>query len=403
MQSFLRDPLYPVYLAGVFAIAFSIALGQGLLALAGVFWIVALIRRRQRFVFPAIGWIVVAYVVLAWGSVYYGLNREQGVDRAMRLFWLAAMWISAGLIRTPGRLLRLLQVFTAGCTGLAVYVLVRNPLRAWRDYQDGVMGCETFLRSLIDKGGMTDGQFLMLGLVAGLGVITVARRTGRPVLGWWCMLAIQFLGLVVNFKRGSWACALIFVVLFILLQANWKYILIPVGLIAVLAALPSIQERAMQIKEEFRTDHGGRITMWFKITPCLIETHPWGIGYGALTSEMMKDCAPEVEPFRDHLHSNVPQVLISTGWLGLAIYLVWMGWALIDAIARLRWSARAGPTERTLATIVLLMLLGLYSNGLIEYNFGDSEILIAYALLMGIPRRLEASVSPIAGTDRHSS
>ena len=392
LRGFLREPLYPVFLAAAFGITFSIALGQGLLALAGICWVVALVRRQERFVFPAVGWIIVIYVALAWASVLYGLNREQGIDRVLRLFWLAAVWITAGTIRTPSRMLRLMQAFTTGCAVLAVYVLVRNPIQALRDYREGVIGCETYLRSLIAKGGMTDGQFLMIGIVAGLGVIAIARRNGRPVIGWWCLVALEFLALVVNFKRGSWACALALIVLFILMQANWRYMLIPVGLIVVLAFLPPIQDRVMQIKQEFRADKGGRITMWFKIAPCLIEAHPWGIGYGALTSEMMKDCAPEVEPYRDHLHSNIPQVLVSVGWVGLTIYLVWMAWVLADAIARFRWSARAGPTERTLATIVLLMLLGLFTNGVIEYNIGDSEVLIAYALLMGLPRRLDDGV-----------
>jgi O-antigen ligase len=84
------------------------------------------------------------------------------------------------------------------------------------------------------------------------------------------------------------------------------------------------------------------------------------------------------------VHANWAQVLVETGWLGLVVYLVWMGKALADGV---RWVGltRAGPTgDRIVATAVLLILAGLFLNGLVEYNFGDTELMMVYAVVMGL-------------------
>jgi hypothetical protein len=55
--------------------------------------------------------------------------------------------------------------------------------------------------------------------------------------------------------------------------------------------------------------------------------------------------------------------------------------------------------ERANAIVVMLMLAGLLLNGFVEYNFGDTEIIILYAFLMGMAaagaRRPEMIMKPI--------
>ena len=104
-------------------------------------------------------------------------------------------------------------------------------------------------------------------------------------------------------------------------------------------------------------------------------------------------CLPKVEANRNHLHANWAQVLVETGWLGLGLYLVWMGKALADGIQWVRLT-RAGPSsERVVATSVLLVLGGLLLNGLVEYNFGDTELMFVYAVAMGLAGGGLASLS----------
>ena len=126
------------------------------------------------------------------------------------------------------------------------------------------------------------------------------------------------------------------------------------------------------------------MTMWFEITPALIREHPWGIGYRSLTNEMMRDIAPYVEADRDHLHSNIAQVLVATGGLGFVLYMLWMLAALHAGWTYFRAARDAvDPPDAISALAVLCMLVGLLLNGVVEYNLGDGELVLAYGLLMG--------------------
>ena len=103
-----------------------------------------------------------------------------------------------------------------------------------------------------------------------------------------------------------------------------------------------------------------------------------GIGYRMLTNDDMVQIAPNVERDRDHLHSNPVQMIVDGGIIGLLLYLAWMLSGFADAavcIARSRVS--------TYSLVSALMFSGLFLHGIVEYNFGDSEIVLLYGLAMG--------------------
>ena len=127
--------------------------------------------------------------------------------------------------------------------------------------------------------------------------------------------------------------------------------------------------------------------MWTEIAPGLVRDYPFGIGYRSLSNELMRKYAKTVEPGRNHLHSNVMQVLVETGWLGLAVYLGWMVWVMVVSIQRVLRCNRGPPEPLLFALALLAMFLALLCNGVVEYNFGDTEILIMYAFIMGVLRR----------------
>jgi O-antigen ligase len=185
------------------------------------------------------------------------------------------------------------------------------------------------------------------------------------------------------FKRGSWVCACVAVTLFVVLKTNWKVLLLLVAVILAFTVIPPVRTRIAALRYEWNFDKGGRMTMWFKIAPALRKQYPLGIGYQVLTNEMMRDIDPRVERDRKHLHSNVVQVLVDTGWAGLLVYLAWMGKALFDA-GWLAWRTRGGPPICEMFSIVLFLLLtALLLNGLVEYNFGRAPIVPVYGLIIG--------------------
>ena len=111
----------------------------------------------------------------------------------------------------------MIAAFLVGCAVLGIKDLVWFPIVAWRK------PLPDFLTALIDKGSMTDGQMLMLGVVGSALVLLVAVKGRRSIPWWsWAILMAQVAGLLINFKRGSWFCAILLIGVAVLMQLRWR-------------------------------------------------------------------------------------------------------------------------------------------------------------------------------------
>lgn len=386
------EKTFAVLLASVFAITFSIALGQFLAAICLLLFVAGLVNRHIRLCFPTVMipaalFMTLAILLSAQGGGVGGLWHRCG-----KLFWFLLIPVTATLVTGITRERRVLLAFFAGCSVLGIKDLVLFPVLAWQK------PLPDYLTAVIDKGSMTDGQMLMLGVVGSSLLILSIIKEGNRVPWWgWCGLALQLGGLLINFKRGSWFCAIILVAVALLPRLRRRSWIMALVILAGFLMLPPVQTRLAQLKREFNVEGGGRLTMWCKITPALIKEAPLGIGYGCLSNDKMRTIFSRVEPARNHLHANWAQVLVETGWAGLVIYLAWMGFGLRDAARYWRRVRTAGSESPAIAFVILLLLAGLLLNGLVEYNFGDTEIIFIYAFVMGLaasgqfPDRLRAT------------
>ena len=373
--------------AAAFGIAFTIAAGQAAFGLATAATGVMLLRERRAPDWTRLSLFALAFVALALIAGIMGLDPARSVSKIKRLLWFAAIPVTATLVTTPDRFRRLLAAFAAGTVVASAESCFVKPLRAWTEWKEGAPGATDYWTSLIHQGSMTDAQMIMLGLVVSLGFLAASARSDRRARALWvAALALQAVALVLNFKRGSWVCAAAVCgsLGFILWGRRWAWLLAALAVAAL--ALPPVRTRIADVRAELTGEKGGRMVMWTQVAPRLVREHPAGVGYAALNNDMMRAVAPTVEPGRRHLHANVAQILVELGWAGLALYALWIAAAIADAargVARLR--SRAAPAaDRMAALAVLLMLVALTLNGLVEYNFGDSEIIMVYGMLMGL-------------------
>jgi len=383
---------YRFLIGSAFAAAFSLPLSRALLAVSLGLLIVSWIRERRLPRLPAVAWFGFVFVVLAVVATVFGVRPSLGVPKLRKLLWFVGIPVTAVMISSSKRLSTLLLAYALGCGVLALVTCVMTPFHAAEMVR--VCRAEDMATALINTGSMTDAQRLMAGVMVTLGIVYACRRAGGR-WGWWLfLLALQGAALVLNFKRGSWICTSLIVVVFVSMKTSWRHVVV-LGLVLLSTlTLPAVRSRLQALREEFDEDGGGRITMWTKVAPALIRKHPMGWGYRSLTNRDMRRIAPEVERRRDHLHSNVLQVLVATGWLGLAAYVAWMGRAVLDAARFVHGTRRSvgggerrdperGLPEDVSATVLLLLLLGLLANGLVEYNFGDAELVLLYTFVMG--------------------
>ena len=108
------------------------------------------------------------------------------------------------------------------------------------------------------------------------------------------------------------------------------------------------------------------------------------MGWKSVRHEDFVAVTDQVEPRLNHLHNNLLQIRLELGWFGLIAWTLWMGavgWQLYRA-ARARGAGTCG--DGTLALGLLGAFTGLMINGLVEYNFGDSEVFLLMLFLIGL-------------------
>jgi O-antigen ligase len=87
-----------------------------------------------------------------------------------------------------------------------------------------------------------------------------------------------------------------------------------------------------------------------------------------------------VNPTNPHLH-NVPlQIAAERGLPAVVVWLWFVGVLIVNAFRLLR-----GKRDRILPATALAAVAAMFAAGLFEYNFGDSEFLMMFLVLVTLP------------------
>lgn len=86
----------------------------------------------------------------------------------------------------------------------------------------------------------------------------------------------------------------------------------------------------------------------------------------------------EYKPWFTHYHSNIFQMLAENGLTGLLGYLCFAGWYVIK-------NFKEFITEKyPRSLIIAASVLGVFIQGITEYNFGNSAVMKAFWLVVGL-------------------
>ena len=375
-------------------LAISIAVGEPLAFLLSPLAIWLWVRREMpRPMGHPLLWPVLAFCAIAVVSACVGLRPTLSLAKLDRLLLVVVVFAVPAWATATGdgdrAVGRLVALFIAGCTLQAAADLIRIPWQygeATRAYQEllasgqGPKGLHQ--PTLFDMGNMRDPQFYMVALCMVTGLLLFRRQ------GWstrWLAMAgaINAVAWVLHFKRGAWISLLLAVVLVALLSGRRWILFVLIALVALLAPLPQVQSRMEQlVQEEIKVKTGGRVALWFKVAPELIRSHPLGMGWRATKNEDFQGHGVKVQKKLNHLHNNPLQLLLETGWAGLAVWLWWMGAVFVILWRAYRWARAHDPASAGIALGAFGGFTALMFNGMVEYNFGDAEIFMLMNLLM---------------------
>lgn len=372
---------------GAFLVPLKLSLAYLALIPLIVIWLIASLRSPLRLISKLNHPLVLplwVFICLSFISALGGVNPKESLVDLLRFGFFALIPIIIVDIVPKGREAQLLLAYLCGQTLAASYTLI------W--------GILPFNLPRIFLGAVTESGQLALGAVIGiasaiaiLGVperalsfrnpysTDFSRESGLILTKISTSLAALTLcaALVINLKRGPWLGA--FIGVGILLLIHRRRLIVPLIMIAVVLTLsiPEVYQRLAASKEHFLIV-GGRSEIW-DIGLTLSQEYPMGIGYG--NSPILRSFSTEIPKELTHFHNNFLNILVENGWFSLLAFFWW-----IFNFIKYAFKCHTGDSAslRIIKAGLGCALISWQVAGLVEYNFGDSEVLMVVYLALGV-------------------
>jgi O-antigen ligase len=246
---------------------------------------------------------------------------------------------------------------------------------------------------------MTLAGVLNLALLATLPRLLLTRPDRRwSVTAWLLTLG----GLAATLTRGAWVGFGCGVLAFLPTTRKGRLLLIGGLVVLALAALAGpahLRQRVLSMGDPDDPTLKEREYMW-RSGLTMWQQHPWlGFGPGGVKREYRHYALAEaVKKRTGHLHNTPLQILVERGLIGLGAWIwIWTQF-YVRAVRLLRRLPIGAEREWALVAGSLAAVTGFLVNGLSEYNFGDSEVVLVAWVITALPFVVERHRSTCTAT-----
>ena len=370
-------------LAFVASLQISIAAADVLLTAMLLCWATVLVREKVRPQAPAFFIPLLAYAAWTLVATVFSFNFEVSFldDKQLVLFLIVP---AAYFVARDGRANSVLDVVVSVGAASAVVGIIQYGVLHWDDLNQRPQGALTHY--------MTYSGVLMLVICAATARLAFGRRDRLwPAL----VLPALVVALALTSTRGAWigACAGVAVILAL---KNVKLIaLLPVivGMMFLLAP-GGITARMSSVADMKDPTVRDRVAM-MRTGVAIIKDQPLtGLGPDMVSRMYAEYRDPlAVNATNPHLH-NVPLQIAAER--GLPAVAVWC-WFIVALVLGAWRQFRAG-SEPVLSAAALGVTAAMLVGGITEYNFGDSEFLMLFLVLVTLPfaARHDRTTAPIS-------
>ena len=361
---------------------FSIAAAQILLTIASALTIALVIRDRERVEVPRMFWPLLAYGAITLVSAYFSIDPKTSWWDTKQLLLFVVVPLSYRLFRGGRSFTAVDVVITVGALH-ATYGVIQYAILNYDN-----LGLR--VRGLLGHYMTFSGLIMLVACTA------VARLMFRKQDRTWPAAVVPALlvALALTMSRNAWVGTCAGIGLLFLLRDFRLVGILPVAAGLFLAFAPAhVSERlysTFSLSDPTNRDRLAMIRSGFRI----IKDYPLaGVGPDTVRLVYQHYRDPKAEKqLNPHLH-NVPlQIAAERGLPALLIWL-WFVFVLMREFARNLRSTRI----RWLHTAGLAGVVAMLAAGMFEYNFGDSEFLMLFLLLVTLPfaaDRIPASTAP---------
>ncbi len=361
------------------AVQFSIAAAQILLAVALVCWVAVLVVRHERVEAPSFFWPLLVYAGATLVSAAFSADPRASLIDSRQLVLFLLVPIAA---RFAGG--------TRGHTLITVVLSCAAASAAIGIVQYGILHYD----ELIQRPQGTLGHWMTY---SGLLMIAIGLAVSRLLFGksdrTWAALVLPALAVAVALTstRNAWVGVCAAVALLFSLKDFRLFSVLPIVAAVFFALAPSsITHRFVSIFDARDPTTLDRFAMLHE-GERMIAAHPLtGVGPNMVQRLYAEYRGPDaINQINPHLHNNLLQIAAERGLPALAIWL----WFIV-ALVRDLWKRFTTGRHRALTAAALATVVALLTAGLFEYNFGDSEVLMLFLIIVTLPAAADRGAAP---------
>jgi len=384
---------------GMAALAFNNAAWQSLHALGWILLIAGALQAGARPDLPPLRWVA-PWAVFAIGSLAaaaFAPDAARALYDGKKLLNLLAIFFFAAVLRSAAGYARALGAACALMSLEAILGLVQ-----YARVQDRI----AFRSQGTLSHHMTFSGLLLLSIAFCLPLLTFSKRR-IDLLTWaYCLLALT--ALLATLTRSAWlglAAAAIVVVAFKNPRGLWA---LPVLFALLFFTVPEFRDRTRSMFDTHGDYSNVQRLSMYPTGLRMVAAHPLlGLGGRRAVREQYPAYegtpptpppavpgGPPQEPYErpDHLHNDPLQIAAEAG---IPVLLAWIAglsvfaWEALRALPRRRDVHDAGMRlHRNILLGSISTVTAFLTMGMLEYNFGDSEVTVLLFLALSVPLAL---------------
>ena len=357
-------------LAFVATVQISIVAAQAFFVLLLVAWMATLVRDKTRPTAPQFFWALLGYAAVTLVSSTFSLDPIESLIDSRQLYLFLIVPVVYDLARGSRTKNIVDVIITIGALAAAYGIIQYGMLHfdSLRLRPRGTMGHY-----------MTYSGTLMLVIgVAAARIVFGVRERLWPAL----VMPALIVALTLTFTRSAWVGVCVGVSLLFILKDFRLTGLIPVVIALLFALAPDrITARIMSVFDLRDPSSRDRVAM-LQTGAAMIKDHPLtGVGPNMVERLYTQYRDPQgVQKVNPHLHNVPVQIAAERGLPALAVWLAFIGLLAMGVFRIFR-----GGRDRVLAAGALAAIAAMLAAGMFEYNFGDSEFLMLFLVIVTLP------------------
>ncbi len=351
-------------------IQFSIAGAEFLLGVAVICWLARLAARRTAFAAPSFFRPLAIYAILTLVSSVFSVQPRTSFVDCKQLLLFLAVPMTFDLAR-GARARTLVTVTVSVGAASAAYGIIQYGILHYNDLGQRPLGTLGHY--------MTYSGLLMLTATAAAARVLFERRDRMwPAL----VLPALLVALVTTFTRSAWVGTCVAFALLFALKDFRLFAAAPVAFALFFAvAPPQLVQRFYSMFDLHDPTNRDRVAMLHEGLRMIAADPMTGMGPNMVEKVYARFRDPEaVERLNPHLHNVPMQIAAERGLPALGVW-IWFVGSTIVGLARSWRTSR----HRYLVVTALGAVAAMLSAGLFEHNFGNSQFLMMYLVLITLP------------------